>query len=172
MRNNTSKPVFICHSSQDKDFVRSLASDLNKHSVDVWFDEWEINVGDSITQKVSAGIHESSWLAIVLTKNAISSSWVQKELGSGLTRELHEKRVFVLPLLKEDCDIPMLLSDKKYADFRTSYSSGLRELLSVVIPSKAIKQESIKKDYMVSYYLPFVQGCLSGQVICTKYKRP
>lgn len=57
------------------------------------------------------------------------SEWCKKELSAGLIRELEEKRVVVLPLLLEDCQIPIFLRDKLYADFRTNYDEGLRQVL-------------------------------------------
>ena len=45
------------------------------------------------------------------------SSWVEKELNAALAIELERKDVFVLPLVIDDCDIPVFLKDKLYADF-------------------------------------------------------
>ena len=50
--------IFLSHSSKDKEFVRKLADDLKTYGLSVWFDEWEIKVGDSITNKISQGIDE------------------------------------------------------------------------------------------------------------------
>ena len=41
---------------------------------------------------------------------------------------MQEKKVVVLPLLYRNCDSPLFLSDRRYADFRTDYQIGLREL--------------------------------------------
>ena len=62
----------------------------------------------------------------------MESEWCKKELAGGLIRELDEKRVVVLPLLLEDCAMPMFLRDKKYADFRTDFDSGLRDVLESI----------------------------------------
>jgi hypothetical protein len=125
--------IFLCHSSGDKDFVRQLAQDLRKSDVPVWFDEWEIMVGDSLNQKIGEGITESGWLAVILSLKSVQSKWVQKELNAGLAKELEKKKVFVLPILVEDCDIPVFLLDKVYADFRRDYNDGLSRLLKRLI---------------------------------------
>lgn len=41
--------LFLSHSSADKTFVEKLAKDLEGVGVNVWFDKWEIKVGDSLT---------------------------------------------------------------------------------------------------------------------------
>jgi hypothetical protein len=100
-------PVFISHSHQDKDFVDKLAAQLVLHKTYVWLDRWEIKVGDSLLGKVQEGIKSASALLIVLSKASVASEWCKKELNAGLMRELDEKRVVILPLLLEGCDIPV-----------------------------------------------------------------
>lgn len=122
--------VFLAHSSKDKTFCRTLADDLVKSGVTVWFDEYEIRVGDSITQKISDAIGENDYLGIVLSPDAVESEWVKKELSAGLIRELDKKAVVILPLLYRQCQIPPLIADKRYANFTKSYEKGLEELLN------------------------------------------
>lgn len=123
--------VFISYSNKDRDFVSKLAFDLKNLGINVWFDQWDLKVGDSITSKIADAIKAQDYLIAVLSRSSVNSSWVQKELNTGLMRELEEKRVFVLPIIIESCAIPFLLSDKIYADFRKDYSLGLNKLLEV-----------------------------------------
>jgi hypothetical protein len=126
--------IFLSHSSKDKEFVRKLANDLSKNEIPIWFDDWELKVGDSLNQKISEGINESGWLAAVISNNSVTSSWVAKELNAGLAIELEKKQVYVLPLLIDNCEIPMFLKDKMFADFRKDYQIGLNALLKRLIP--------------------------------------
>jgi hypothetical protein len=100
--------------------------------IDVWLDEWEIRVGDPITQKIQLGINESDFVAVWLTKHSVRSGWVEREWQSRYGLEVTTGRVTVLPLLGERCDVPALLRDKKYADFAADYLHGLEELLAVL----------------------------------------
>lgn len=53
-----------------------------KHSgLKVWIDEAEINVGDSLVQKVSEGIYNTDYIGAVISRNSVSSTWVQEELS-------------------------------------------------------------------------------------------
>jgi hypothetical protein len=47
-------------------------------------------------------------------------------------RELDEKRVVVLPVLVEDCEIPIFLREKMYADLRGDFETGLHSILSAI----------------------------------------
>lgn len=125
--------VFICYSSQDRSFVEKLAKDLVGHGIQVWYDRWEIKVGDSITRKISEGIKRNDYLCVVLSPDSVQSKWVERELSAGLLRELNRRSVVVLPLLIKDCEIPPLIVDKRYADFRTSYKKGLDDLLGTLL---------------------------------------
>lgn len=123
--------VFISHSSQDKPFVRKLVEQLRKHHLKLWFDEQEIKVGQSIVARISEGLNDSDYLMVILSRASVASHWVQAELNAALMNEISEKGSVVLPVLIEDCDIPVLLRSKLYADFRTSFEKGLRSLLAV-----------------------------------------
>ena len=134
----------MCHSSGDKEFVRRLAGDLQSQEVTVWFDEWQIRVGDSIHDKINEGIKDSAWLIIVLSKKSVESSWVKKELNAGFVRELEERRVVILPILLEQCAIPLMLRDKRYADFSESYDDGFIDLLTTILPKPNRKVIELK----------------------------
>jgi len=126
-----SKRIFISHSSKDQEAVLRLAEDLKRAGVEVWLDQYEIQVGDRITQKVQEGLKDARYLTVWLTREAIGSGWVQNEWQSKFSVEIAGGQKVILPLLAEDCEMPPLLADRKYADFRTDYSQGLSQLLQV-----------------------------------------
>ena len=125
-------PVFISYSHADELIVNKLAAHLVKHHANVWVDTWELSVGDSILNRVQEAIQESSALLVILSKASVESEWCKKELSAGLMRELDEKRVVVLPVLVEDCEIPMFLQEKMYADLRTDFERGLHSILDAI----------------------------------------
>lgn len=59
--------LFLSHSSADKTFVEKLAKDLEGVGVNVWFDKWEIKVGDSLTGKIEEGLQANDYLGLVLS---------------------------------------------------------------------------------------------------------
>lgn len=123
--------VFLSHASIDKPFVEKLAQDLMKMGVQVWYDKWEIKVGDTILWKIAEGIEESDYLVIVISKEAWESDWVRKEIEAAFQKQVEMKAKFILPVFYRDCKIPLLFRGTKYADFRESYAEGLKELKRV-----------------------------------------
>ena len=124
--------IFLSHTGADKPFVRRLRKDLMDHGVpNVWVDEAEIEVGDSLTAKIEEGIKQTRYIGIVLSRKSIQAPWVKKELEIAITREIASGEVVVLPLLYEECSLPAFLQGKLYADFTDSedYDTGLKKLL-------------------------------------------
>lgn len=109
--------VFLSHSSRDKAFARKLTERLEATGVKVWLDEAELNVGDSLMASISSAIETTDFVAAVISHTSVQSTWVQTELQMAMTRELADKKVRVLPILIESCELPMYLRDKLYADF-------------------------------------------------------
>ena len=127
----TSK-VFLSHSSKDKVFVENLAKKLKSDGFSVWYDDWDIRVGDSIVQRINEGISTSDFLIVVLSRNSVNSKWVQEELNAATIKNMNSKGAFVLPVLLEECEIPPLLTDKKYANFSADPEFAYRELVEAI----------------------------------------
>lgn len=126
--------VFISYSTSDRDFAERLARELRSRGLTVWFDRWEIRVGDSIVEKIGDGISAADALVVVLSALSVQSAWVREELNAATVRSLQEKNILLLPVLREPCDIPALLRHRRYADFTSDYTGGLFDLLEAVLP--------------------------------------
>lgn len=123
--------IFLSHTSIDKPFVEKLAKDLNNLGINVWYDKYEIKVGESILWKIDEGIRESEYLGIVISKEALKSEWVKTEISSAWQKQVKQNGNFVLPIYYRDCEMPLFLEGLKYADFRSDYNQGLSDLVKV-----------------------------------------
>lgn len=124
--------VFLSHSSMDKDLARRIAHDLQRAGVSVWLDEWEIVVGDSISQRIQQGLEDAEFVAVLLSRASIKSGWVGKEWQSRIGEEAADPRVVVLPIRSDDCEIPQLLRDKRHADLANGYENAIQDLLGAI----------------------------------------
>lgn len=120
--------IFLSHNSNDKPFVRKLASDLRRQGFYVWVDEAEIKLGDSLIEKIREGIDNVEYVGVVLSSNSIDSPWVKKEIDIAMNQEIEGKKVKVLPIMLEKVDPPSFLKGKLYADFTSEelYQNGLK----------------------------------------------
>jgi hypothetical protein len=125
--------IFISHSSADKVIARQLANDLRDLGHDPWLDEYAIRVGESIPDKIEKGLQDAEFVVVLLTPDAVRSGWVDREWKAKYWEEVSAGRVMVLPALVRDCEIPLLLKPKKYADLR-NYATGLVQLMGAINP--------------------------------------
>lgn len=108
---NTPDRVFICHNKADKNFARSLATALVEQGVSVWFDEWNLRPGDSISGGIERGISESDVFAVVWSVHAQSSTWVDAEWRAAFARRIQNHTIRVVPILLDSTPLPPLLAD-------------------------------------------------------------
>lgn len=124
----TRNRAFISYAHSDKEFVRHLAESLNRDNVPLFFDEWDIQPGDSIIKKIfEEGLSDSELFLIVLSKSSVASHWVRDELDVATVRRI-EGLTRVVPILKEDCEIPWSLRALRWLDMREDFETGVREL--------------------------------------------
>lgn len=125
---NSDQAVFLCHSSADKGLVRMVNDDLKHLGLNPWLDENVVKVGDSIVDEISKGLSASPVIVVFLSPMSVKSLWAKKEWQAALSRQLSGNQVKVLPALLDECEIPAILKDIKYANFTESYYDGFREI--------------------------------------------
>jgi len=109
--------VFISHASEDKDeVVRPLAHALQNGGLSVWFDEFELKIGDSLRRKIDSGLARSRFGIVVFSKVFLSKGWTNYELDGIVTKSVGGEQV-LLPIWhnitkKEILDFSPSLADK------------------------------------------------------------
>lgn len=90
--------VFISHASEDKDdVVRPLAHALQDQGLEVWYDEFELRIGDSLRRKIDRGLANSRFGVVVLSENFFRKGWPNYELDGLVTRSVGGEQV-LLPI--------------------------------------------------------------------------
>jgi len=90
--------VFISHAHEDKDeIVRALAHALRKRGLRVWYDEFELRMGDILRRKIDQGIARSAFGIVVLSHAFFAKRWANYELDGLVTRSMGGGQV-VLPV--------------------------------------------------------------------------
>src|SRR5258706_11801613 len=92
--------IFISHATEDKaDFVRPLAEALKQH-FEVWYDEYELTLGDSLFKKINEGLASCDYGVVVLSNSFFLKKWPQAELD-GLFALEGTSRKMILPIWKD-----------------------------------------------------------------------
>lgn len=90
--------VFISHASEDKeDVVRPLAKSLKEKGISVWYDEFELNIGDSLRRKIDQGLSKSRFGIVVISRAFIKKGWTNYELDGLMTKAISGEQI-LLPI--------------------------------------------------------------------------
>ena len=127
------KDIFLCHTGADKDWVRNFADRLEQeqirgHAISVFFDEWDIDYGESIITAIHKGLKESRYVGLVLSPAMVKADWPTVEWQSQIMADPAGKGGKILTLLRhkfdpvtgEPIDMPFALSPLKRFDFTRS----------------------------------------------------
>lgn len=115
--------VFISHASEDQEgFVKPLAEALRRMGVSVWYSDFSLEVGDSLSRSIDQGIAKSRFGIVVISLPFIGKAWPEHELQGLVSRDVEED-YRILPIWhgvtkKEVRSFSPSLSDKVAIDTR------------------------------------------------------
>lgn len=110
--------VFISHASEDKEeIVRPLAYALKEKGLSVWYDEFELKIGDSLRRKIDMGLSKSNFGIVVISHSFIKKGWTNYELDGLITRAVSGEQV-LLPIWHD-------ISKQEVVDYSPSLADKL-----------------------------------------------
>jgi hypothetical protein len=80
--------------------VRPLAHALSAGGLRVWYDEFELRLGDSLRRKIDTGLAKSHFGVVVLSRSFFRKGWTNYELDGLVTRAVSGEQV-LLPIWHE-----------------------------------------------------------------------
>jgi len=127
--------VFISHASEDKDaVVRPLATTLQDGGLRVWYDEFELKIGDSLRRKIDKGLANSRFGVVVISRTFFSKGWTNYELDGLVTRAVSGEQV-LLPIWHEITKQEVIKFSPSLADklARNTATHTVEEIASEII---------------------------------------
>ena len=89
--------VFVSYATEDKEFAGPLAHELRSAGLSVWFDEFELSLGDSLNEKISDGLSRSRYGVVIISPTFFRKHWTQFEMSGFVARQTTGERV-ILPI--------------------------------------------------------------------------
>lgn len=83
--------IFISHASKDDDTVKRLREILELHGELPWVDSRELTGGDDLNAKIESSIRTARHFLVVISIDALSSEWVQREVAIALEETQQRK---------------------------------------------------------------------------------
>mgnify|MGYP002823473521 CR=1 FL=1 len=123
--------VFISHNKADKANARLIAQLLVGQGADVWFDEWDLRPGDSITGGIEDGIEGATVFVLLWSVSARQSAWVGAEYRAFIQRKIRDDGLRVVPVGLDDAPFPVLVAD--YRGFVLSPDTSLEDVVGQIV---------------------------------------
>jgi hypothetical protein len=136
--------LFLSYTSADREWVERFASKLEAEQIggrpiSVFFDQWDIDHGENILDRIETGLKESRFLAVVLSPAFNRAEWPRLEWQSRVHEDPAGMRGRILPVLlhkfdpvtREQVEFPLPLRLLRYFDFTESrrFDSEFQQLL-------------------------------------------
>ena len=121
--------VFISYASQDKKIAKSFVKELKKLDVKVWYDDDVLKWGDSLMESINAGLRNSIFGVVILSKTFFKKQWTMTELNALFSLENSTGEKKILPLLYKISHADIVKQYPILADIVShSYNEGLEKL--------------------------------------------
>lgn len=132
--------MFISHASEDKnEIVRPLADALTNNGLSVWYDEFELKIGDSLRRKIDRGLATSRVGLVVLSQSFINKGWTNYELDGIVTRTITGEQI-LLPIWHK-------ISKQEVINFSPSLADKVaRNTANFTVDEIAIEIASLLKE--------------------------
>jgi TIR domain/NB-ARC domain len=124
--------VFLSHSTKDKQFVQTLAAELEAENIQSWICEVDVEFGGNFVAEINEGLRDADLTVLFWSPEAARSGWTQLEWTSVTAREISESRTRLGVVLLRDYAIPELLRVKHRIDARTDPEKARREIVEWV----------------------------------------
>jgi hypothetical protein len=124
--------LFLSHASEDKDdLVRPLAERLSA-DFKVWYDDYELVLGDSLLRKINDGLLSCDYGVVILSNHFFAKRWPREELDGLFALETNERKV-ILPIWKNVSEADVRAFSPILAGrLGVLYSDGIERIISEI----------------------------------------
>lgn len=139
--------VFISHASEDKDAVaRPLARALSAAGLSVWYDEFTLTAGDSLSKSIDHGLSNSKFGIVIVSSRFLEKKWPQRELAGLFAKE--EEGKVIIPVWHEVAE-----------DLVRRYSPLLADRFAL---KSTMTLDELVRELLRAMNLPFGRSALAG----------
>ena len=87
------KDIFVSYASEDRGIAQPIADKLIENGITVWFDQYELKLGDNLRERIEKGLKNSRYGVTILSHNFFKKEWPQKELDGLFSLEGDTKKI-------------------------------------------------------------------------------
>ena len=162
-KNNT---VFLSYYPDDSEIVHQIATHLKTNQLNVWFEQWQVTLGESWELRREAGRKNASTFAIFIGKHGLSAIQ-QRDIEFALHYQDQKSDLKIIPIFLLDAkidELPPTLLERKPLKFQNKFDEEalwqleriIKDLPAVQSEAKALiipdaDDKETKHDIFVSY---------------------
>jgi hypothetical protein len=120
--------IFISYAREDRAIALEIRNMLLNNNFIVNIDTNEILPGQRFDSTILKELESSSIFILILSKNRVSSGYVEYEFN----RAINSSKQIIPVLVDNDAQIPELINNIQFADLRTDRKTGSEKLLESI----------------------------------------
>jgi len=148
MARRTKWDVFISYASEDKEaFVKPLAQLLNDFEVRVWYDDFTLQLGDSLSRSIDKGLVNSKYGVVIISKAFVKKKWPEYELRGLVAKAMAGNKKRIIPVWHDISRKEVLSFSPPLADILAADTSQL-SLSEIAISIIEVVRPDIFENFM------------------------
>jgi len=134
--------VFLCHTEEDRPFVRLVATKLKENGILPWFDEDELELGVPWQEVLESDLPRINTLLMFVGEH-MPGSWRQLELNS-IIHDFYARNGRLIPVrlptAKTVSALPVYLRDADWIDFQKRNPDPMQQLIATITDERPLHQ--------------------------------
>jgi len=148
--------IFISYNHNDKELVQPIANRLATvfTSDSIFFDDWSIQPGDGIIDKMNKGLEAAKYFFFFVSKSSLQSKMVDLEWQNALLKAT-KNQLHLVPVKIDNCMMPAILLQTLYIDlFGQGFETAVRQIIDVINGPQGIdpSKKQIYENVRASIY--------------------
>ena len=139
--------------------MRRLAKRIEKENFSIWLDERELLAGDALGRKIGEALDNAKAVVVVVSKASITSRWLAFELNKATDRMI-KGECRVIPVVIEKVELPPEVGGLLYADFTSSFETGVRAVITALKNEQAALRQKAKQKAIKRAFWPRMEEAL------------
>ena len=140
----SAQSAFVSYSRDDSEFALRLTQDLKAAGAHVWLDQLDIQPGHPWDNAIEEALNTAPQMLLILSPASAKSENVRNEISYAL-----EQGKIIIPVLYQDCTVPLRLQRTQRIDFRADYARGLHSLMThlhVIQPDSSVLEKAAEEE--------------------------
>jgi hypothetical protein len=119
--------VLISHAHEDTKVAELLRVYVRQESPEIFVRTVALASGDSLEERMRGSMGAGDYLLVLLSRHTAESRWLHEELAEPRLEDLERRDILFLPVLIDECQLPVRLKRRIWQDISAGTEARLHE---------------------------------------------